>query len=87
MAKMKTVTARGTRLQKLKNLAAVLAANIDSCDDDRALPALAKQYRETIREIEEIEGAEHHGDEIGAILAQRQADGKPGAVRPDRSAV
>lgn len=87
MAKMKTVTARGTRLQKLKNLAAVLAENIDGCEDARALPQLAKQYRETIREIEEIEGAEHHGDEIGAILAQRQADGKPGAVRPDRSAV
>lgn len=87
MAKMKTVTARGTRLQKLKNLAAVLAENIDSCEDARALPQLAKQYRETIREIEEIEGAEHHGDEIGAILAQRKADGKPGAVRPDRSAV
>lgn len=81
MAKIKTVTARGTRLQKLKNLAAVLAENIDSCEDARALPQLAKQYRETIREIEEIEGAEHHGDEIGAILAQRQADGKPGAVR------
>ena len=81
MAKMKTVTARGTRLQKLKNLAAVLAENIDSCEDARALPQLTKQYRETIREIEEIEGAEHHGDEIGAILAQRQADGKPGAVR------
>ena len=87
MAKMKTVTARETRLQKLKNLADVLAENIDGCEDARALPQLAKQYRETIREIEEIEGAEHHGDEIGAILAQRQADGKPGAVRPDRSAV
>lgn len=87
MAKMKTVTARGTRLQKLKNLAAVLAESIDECESLRILPQLAKQYRETIREIEEIEGAEHHGDEIGAILAQRQADGKPGAVRPDRSAV
>lgn len=87
MAKMKTVTARGTRLQKLKNLAAVLAESIDECESLRILPQLAKQYRETIREIEEIEGTEHHGDEIGAILAQRQADGKPGAVRPDRSAV
>lgn len=38
MAKMKTVTARGTRLQKLKNLAAVLAESIDECEDARALP-------------------------------------------------
>lgn len=85
MAKMKTVTARGTRLQKLKNLAAVLAENIDSCEDDRAMPQLAKQYRDTIREIEEIEGAEQHGNEIGAILAERKADGKPGAVRKERT--
>ena len=76
MAKMKTVTARGTRLQKL---------NIDSCEDDRAMPQLAKQYRDTIREIEEIEGAEQNGNEIGAILAERKADGKPGAVRKDRT--
>ena len=65
---MKSVTARGDRLRQLKTLAGVLAANIDACDDTRALPALAKQYRETVREIEEIEG-------------------KPGAVRKDRSAV
>lgn len=87
MAKMKTVTARGTRLQKLKNLAAVLAESIDECESLRILPQLAKQYRETIREIEEIEGTEHHGDEIGEILLQRKADGKPGAVRPDRTAL
>ena len=87
MAKMKTVNARGTRLQKLKNLAAVLAESIDECEDARALPQLAKQYRETVREIEELEGAEHHGDEIGEILLQRKADGKPGAVRPDRTAL
>lgn len=85
---MKSVTARGDRLRQLKTLAGVLAANIDACDDARALPALAKQYRETVREIEEIEGTQNHGgDEISELLAQRQADGKPGAVRKDRSAV
>lgn len=85
--KMKSATARGDRLTQLKALAKVLAESIDTCDDARALPALAKQYRETVREIEEIEGAVNHDDEIGAILAQRQADGKPGAVRKDRSGV
>ena len=85
MATMKSITARGTLLEKLKQLAKVLATNIDSCDDPKNLPQLAKQYRETIREIEEIEGANNHGDEVSDILGERAADGKPGAVRKDRA--
>lgn len=85
--KMKSIAARGSRLEQLKNLARILAQNIDDCEDVRALPQLAKQYRDTIREIEEIEGAGSDGDEISEILAQRQADGKPGAVRKNRAAV
>lgn len=72
MATMKSITARGTRLEQLKALAKVLATGIDACKDCRALPQLTKQYRETIREIEEIEGAKDDTDEIGAILAQRE---------------
>jgi hypothetical protein len=87
MATMKSITARGTRLEQLKQLAKVLASGIDACEDCRALPALTKQYRETIREIEEIEGADNDGDEIGEILAERENDGKPGAVRTHRSGV
>ena len=87
MATMKSVTARGTRLEQLKTLARVLAVNIDSCKDVKTLPQLAKQYRETIREIEEIEGAADDTDEISEILAQRESDGKPGAVRTHRTAV
>ena len=83
MATMKSITARGTRLEQLKQLAKVLAAGIDC----RALPQLTKQYRETIREIEEIEGANDDGDEIGEILAERESDGKPGAVRTHRAGV
>ena len=85
--KMKSVTARGDRLKQLKELARVLAESIDSCLDPKALPPLAKQYRDTIREIEEMEGAPSDDDEVGAILAQRQQDGKPGAVRTHRSGV
>lgn len=85
MATMKSITARGTRLDQLKQLAKVLAAGIDTCKDCRALPQLTKQYRETIREIEEIEGANNHGDEVSDILGERAADGKPGAVRKDRA--
>jgi len=87
MATMKSVTARGTRLEQLKTLSRVLAVNIDSCEDAKTLPQLAKQYRETIREIEEIEGAADDTDEISEILAQRESDGKPGAVRTHRTAV
>ena len=85
MPKMKTVTAHGTRLDQLKTLARVIAEQIDACDDVKALPQLARQYRETIREIEEIDGGEQDGDEIGTLLAQREADGKPGAVRKNRA--
>ena len=53
MATMKSITARGTRLEQLKQLAKVLAA----------------------------------GDEIGEILAERENDGKPGAVRTHRAGV
>lgn len=87
MATMKSITVRGTRLEQLKQLAKVLASGIDACKDCRALPQLTKQYRETIREIEEIEGADHDTDEIGEILAQRENDGKPGAVRTYRTGV
>lgn len=87
MATMKSITARGTRLEQLKQLARVLAAGIDTCKDCRALPQLTKQYRETIREIEEIEGAADDTDEISEILAQRESDGKPGAVRAHRAGV
>lgn len=87
MATMKSITVRGTRLEQLKQLAKVLASGIDACKDCRALPQLTKQYRETIREIEEIEGADHDTDEIGEILAQRENDGKPGAVRTYRAGV
>lgn len=84
---MKSITAEGTRLEQLEQLAKVLAAGIDACEDCRALPQLTKQYRETILEIEEIKGADDDGDEIGKILAQRESDGKPGAVRKTRSGV
>ena len=84
MAKMKTVTLHGTRLEQLKALAKVLAENIDLCETPSALPPLAKQYRETAAEIEQIKGATQNDDEIGEVLAQRQADGKPGAARKNR---
>ena len=75
-----------TRLEKLRELEADLKA-LMSRANSRSYAALAKQYRETIKEIEEIEGSESQDDEIANILQGREADGLPGAVRQDRSAV
>ncbi|HBZ23013.1 MAG TPA: hypothetical protein DEO47_01345 [Dorea longicatena] len=85
--KMATVASRGNRLEQLENLAKVLAKQIDLCASDetgdgvRSIPQLSKQYRETIKEIEEIRGVDKEDDEIGEILTARKADGKPDAVR------
>lgn len=84
--KMATVAASGSRLEQLENLARVLAKQIDLCtgkldDSMKTVPQLVKQYRETIKEIEEIRGMEKDDDEIGEILSARKADGKPDAVR------
>ena len=49
--------------------------------DTKSLSGIARQYRETLKEIEEIEGTEDNDDDIAEILAQRDADGKAGAVR------
>lgn len=84
---MKLARVRGGRLEELKALKRVLAAGIDGCDDPKSLPQLAKQYRETIREIEEIEGAADDGDEVSEIIKKRDADGQPGAVHKNRTVV
>lgn len=74
-----------TRLAQLKALQEILAEAIDSRPGARDLASLAKQYRETLSEIEAIEGVDTHGDEISEILTQREQVGKPGPVRKSRS--
>lgn len=56
------------RLTQLKALRDVLAAKIDDDPGARDLAQLAKQYRETLKEIEEIEGENHGEDEIEKLL-------------------
>lgn len=84
--KMATVASNGNRLEQLENLALILAKQIDLCSEGYAdgaknMPQLSRQYRETIKEIEEIKGMEKDDDEIGEILSARKADGKPDTVR------
>ena len=74
----------GSRTDQLIELRSKLALAIDSCESMRDLASLSKQYREVIKEIEEIEGGESE-DEIADILNSREADGKSRTVRPNRS--
>lgn len=89
--KLVTATKSGSRLDQLKTLAHELAVGIDLAYKDaesiKTVASLAKQYRETIAEIEELEGTGESDDEIGEILQERAADGKSGAVRKNRAKV
>jgi hypothetical protein len=75
----------GDRLDQLLILRDKLANAIDICESMRDLAALSRQYRETLREIEESEARETDENEIEKLLEERQIDGKSGAVREDRS--
>ena len=75
------------RLGQLIALRDRLASAIYLCESMRDLAALSRQYRETIREIEELEGNGTEEDEIKEILGFRASTGKPGAVRKDRTKV
>lgn len=72
------------RLTKLKELENILKSALEETNSDK-LPSIAKQYRETLREIEEIEGSKGNNNDISDILRKRQIDGLPGAVRQNKS--
>ena len=69
-----------TRLEKLKELEIALKEQMERANS-RSIAAIARQYRETLREIAEIEGIYDNEDEIAEILQEREANGKAGAVR------
>lgn len=75
------------RLSRLKDLRDVLESAIFECESKRDLAALSRQYRETIKEIEELEGADAVDDGITEILAARKANGHTTAFRENRTAV
>lgn len=77
-----------TRLEKLKALEERLYELIYETDDDaRSMAPLAKQYRDTIREIDDIENAVTSDDEIEEIMQKRVDNGDAGAVRKDRTKI
>lgn len=57
-----------SRLEKLKDLEAELEKQMKKANS-RSIAAIARQYRETLKEIEEIEGGGPSGeDEIEKLL-------------------
>ena len=69
---MVEVTKGGNRLEQLKNLALVLAADIDAGGDGHSTAQLVRQYRETIREIAEIEDGADPADEIALLISAKR---------------
>ena len=59
-------------LPGLKSLADYLAERLDSCDDDKLVPQLARQYRETMLKIDAIEGGDDGDDEVAAIIIRNR---------------
>lgn len=72
------------RLEKLKELEKELEKLMKKANS-RSFASLARQYRETLYEIEEIEGRNDTDDELSEILQSREADGKSVAYGEDRS--
>ena len=85
MASLVRASKKGTRLEQLEVLRDKLAKAIETCESMRDLAALSRQYRETIYEIEEIEGRYDGDDELGEILQSRDADRQPDSDSQNRT--
>lgn len=76
---MKELTSTGTRLEQLKGLAAVLADQMDGDVDPKCLASIARQYRETVREISELEGDGDDVDEVTEVIMRSRRPRGPRA--------
>ena len=79
---MSRATSGYNELKALKALARKLAAELDACTDQKLVPQLARQYRETMGRIAAIEGGVDEHDEIAAIILRNRksstdSDGGP----------
>lgn len=69
---IRAVTESGSRLEQLKSLASLLAAELDGFSAKPAeIASLARQYRETINQIAAIEADDDEGDAIDEIVKRR----------------
>ena len=67
---IKMINVNDSRYNQLKDLAEILADKINGDPGARDMAQLAKQYRETLKEIEELEGNDGAEDEIGKLLSE-----------------
>lgn len=65
------------RLSQLVELRGILARQIDVCESSRDLASLSRQYRETIREIDEIENGENEDDRAAQLVKRHRQSGQP----------
>lgn len=72
MGAMQEATSNYVRLDGLKALADRLSSEIDLCDNPRLIAGLARQYRETMAEIDAIEGGADDEDEVAAIIVRNR---------------
>lgn len=78
--RMARATSGYRRLDALKALARKLAEELDNCMDQKTVAGLARQYRETMAEIDAIESGVDDEDEVSAII-QRNRESGADAVR------
>lgn len=86
MSKMQDVV-DSDRLTQLSELLIIISKAIDGEPGARDLAQLSKQYRETVKEIEELKGNVKEDDEISKLLGRREAAGKSKPVRKNRAKV
>ena len=79
--KLQIAAKKDTRLEQLKALSIILAKAIDGGQENQAgLAPLAKQYRETLREIDDIQSTDDEIDNILEICNMNRARRlRPGA--------
>lgn len=80
MGDLANATTDFSLLDGLKALAERLAQDIDACkvgnlDNQKALPGLARQYRETMLKIDAIESGASDDDEIASIIIRNRQSG------------
>ena len=69
---LRNASKENDRLAQLTELRDILAAAIEDCDSKRDLAALSRQYRDTVREIAELDNDNANIDEIAQIIEKRK---------------
>ena len=72
MGRMTDATAGFALLPGLKALASQLAEELDGCEDQKLVAGLARQYRETMTQIDAIEGGMDDDDQIATIILRNR---------------